>query len=215
MPAACSTSSTGCHAVRSVPWWICWRQETPVAATTASAPRPAPRGRAGPRPPSARCRSAPTRSRTSRPCRSSRRRARCTVDARDPLGAAPPWPPCPTSAFWWQWPWKHDRAPGEPAVLAQPQPPGVDRLDEQLLGQPDPRRRRRARSGRPGSSCDVLGAQREKAGRLAADDRRAVGSHRRASERGQRRAPSCGRRPAGPSRCSAGRSSPCSPAATP
>ncbi len=34
---ASSNSSTGCHALRWVPWWICWRQETPVAAITASA----------------------------------------------------------------------------------------------------------------------------------------------------------------------------------
>ena len=33
---AVRSSSTGCRAVRGVPWAICWRQETPVAATSTS-----------------------------------------------------------------------------------------------------------------------------------------------------------------------------------
>ena len=33
---ALRTSSTGCSARRSVPCWICWRHDTPVAATTVS-----------------------------------------------------------------------------------------------------------------------------------------------------------------------------------
>ena len=44
----------------------------------------------------------------------------------------------PTSAFWWQWPWKRIVRPASQVSSRSRQPAGVDRLDEQLLDQPDP-----------------------------------------------------------------------------
>ena len=102
--SALRTSSTGCIAWRSVPWWICWRQETPVAATTVSSGSARTAGNS---------RSLADLHRdvvvlgleAERPGHAAAAGVELDdLGAGDPVSSATV-AAVPTSAFWWQWPW--------------------------------------------------------------------------------------------------------------
>ena len=173
------------------------------------APPPAAPGTAVTRRSSSRVRSAPFRSRTNPPFRSSPRRApspRRPGCARSSATVAA----VPASAFWWQWPWKTIGRLLTSAAGIELQRAVVDRLDEQLLDEARGRRDRLARAGRR----PAPGAPRAASAGTTARSRR---SGRRARPRAPAARPSpppCaapGR--AGPWRCSSARSSRRSPAA--